>query len=170
MLLDAQQHVSNHLCMSQFNTVMTALGIQTNNQTLKFVITPATPEERGRLSALPNFSGSAESLTRKVQRGDVLLAKQGEAIIGLLVAELYGFFDENVVSLVIVEEQYRRQGIATALVEEAEKIFGKGKLFLATNASNTGMRKFCDKLGYIQVGRIEIPGEDDPELVYLKRL
>ncbi|MDD9912890.1 MAG: GNAT family N-acetyltransferase [Alphaproteobacteria bacterium] len=137
---------------------------------LVYQIMPATAAERERLAALPVFSMSAQSLGRKVARGDVLLAKVGEEIIGLLIAELYGFFDENVVSLIIVDEQKRRRGIGTALVEEAEKLFGKGKLFMATNDSNAPMCSLCDKMGYVKVGQIDVPGEDDPEIVYLKRL
>lgn len=139
---------------------------------LTYEITPATPEERDKLASLPVFSGSSRSLARKVQRGDVLIAKEVEdgQIIGFLIAELYGFFDENTVSLVVVDSHCRRRGVGTAMVHAAEDIFGKGKLFMATNASNAPMRQLCDKLGYKEVGRIQVQDETDPEVIYLKRL
>ncbi len=139
---------------------------------LTYEITPATPAERDKLAALPVFSGSSRSLARKVQRGDVLIAKEVEdgQIIGFLIAELYGFFDENTVSLVVVDNYCRRRGVGTSMVHAAERIFGRGKLFMATNASNTPMRQLCDKLGYKEVGRIQVQDENDPEVIYLKRL
>ncbi|MFZ2619908.1 MAG: GNAT family N-acetyltransferase [Alphaproteobacteria bacterium] len=135
-----------------------------------FTIEPATPAERKSLASLPVVSGSGPSLKRKVERGDVLLAKLDAKIVGILIAELYGFFDENTVSLVIVDETCRRKGIGTSLVHKAEELFGRGKLFMAVNQTNVPMQTLCGKLGYKRVGHIVVKDENDPEIVYLKRL
>jgi ribosomal protein S18 acetylase RimI-like enzyme len=157
--------------MSRLNTAKTATGSPTEaGGEFRFTIEAAVPDEKKRLASLPVVSGARQSLERKVARGDVLLAKSQGQIVGLLIAELYGFFDENTISLVLVEGALRRRGIGTALVKEAENLFGTGKLFVAANQSNLPMQQLCEKLGYHQVGHIENIRENDPEIIYLKRL
>jgi ribosomal protein S18 acetylase RimI-like enzyme len=157
--------------MNRLNTAKIATGNPTRADGQDgFTLEVAGPDERQRLASLPLVSSAGRSLERKVARGDVLLAKSHGQIVGLLIAELYGFFDENIISLVVVEEGLRRRGIGTALVEKAESLFGKGKLFMATGQSNLPMQKLCKKLGYQKVGHIENIQDHDPELIYLKRL
>jgi hypothetical protein len=52
------------------------------------------------------------------------------------------------------------------------RIYGNSdsKLFTSTNASNERMQRLCERLGYVRSGPIEHLDEDDPELVYFKRL
>ena len=45
-----------------------------------------------------------------------------------------------------------------------------GQLFTSTNRSNLPMRRLCDRLGFQRSGVVENLDNDDPELVYYKRL
>ena len=69
-----------------------------------------------------------------------------------------------------VRPDKRRQGIATALIRAVEARSSSSKLFTSTNRSNTPMRKLCDRLGFQPSGVVENLDNDDPELVYYKRL
>ena len=65
---------------------------------------------------------------------------------------------------------FRRRGLATALMRAAELECQSGKLFTSTNQSNIPMQQLCDRLGFIKSGYIENLDEGDPELIYVKLL
>jgi GNAT superfamily N-acetyltransferase len=98
----------------------------------------------------------------------------------LLVAEVEGelvgyaaqgrFFGYDFLELLAVRPDKRRQGIATALIRAVEARSSSGKLFTSTNRSNTPMRGLCQRLGFQPSGVVENLDNDDPELVYYKRL
>ncbi len=72
--------------------------------------------------------------------------------------------------MLIVEPDYRRLGVASKLVHHIEKIAPTRKLFTSTNRSNVAMRRLMKKLNFARSGRIENFDEDDPEIVYFKRI
>ena len=55
-------------------------------------------------------------------------------------------------------------------MHHVESIWQPGKLFTSTNASNVSMQRLCESLGYVRSGVINNLDEDDPEIVYFKRL
>jgi hypothetical protein len=56
------------------------------------------------------------------------------------------------------------------LITHIEKLVPAEKLFTSTNQSNTVMQTLCEKLGYVRSGWIENLDDDDPEIIYFKRL
>ena len=80
------------------------------------------------------------------------------------------FFDQFIVRLLIVHPDFRRRGLATALMRAAELECQTGKLFTSTNQSNIPMQQLCDRLGFVKSGYIENLDEGDPELIYVKLL
>lgn len=80
------------------------------------------------------------------------------------------FYDQGFVSMLYVHPEYRQRGIGSALMAHAEARCKTAKLFTSTNQSNARMQALLSKLGYQPSGIIQNLDENDPELVYVKRL
>ncbi len=80
------------------------------------------------------------------------------------------FFDQFFARLLMVHPDFRRRGLATALMRAAELDCQTGKLFTSTNQSNLPMQRLCERLGFVKSGYIENLDEGDPELIYVKML
>ena len=70
--------------------------------------------------------------------------------------------------LLWVESDYRRQGIATALMRHAEKLASPPRLFTSTQSSNTASQRLFESFGYERSGQLEKMDETNPELFYSK--
>ncbi|MCY4108225.1 MAG: GNAT family N-acetyltransferase [Chloroflexi bacterium] len=80
------------------------------------------------------------------------------------------FFDRGFVWLIWVEEPFRRKGVASALMSQAEEDCPSDDLFTSTNLSNIPAQRLFEKLGYTRTGMVENLDEGDPEIFYFKRL
>jgi N-acetylglutamate synthase-like GNAT family acetyltransferase len=92
-----------------------------------------------------------------------------ENIVGYVVLE-YSFYEMGFVSILYVHEDWQRHGVGTELLKHLESICQTDKLFTSTNLSNLRMQAVLAKLEYKLSGVIHDLDEDDPELVYVKRL
>ena len=82
-----------------------------------------------------------------------LVALDGDRVAGYVGSQTV--LDESDMMNIAVDPQYRRQGIAQALVEELVKCLarkGSRCLTLEVRASNAGAIALYGKLGFIQVG------------------
>lgn len=108
-------------------------------------------------------------LSKAVANQECVIAKLNGEAVGFAVCDC-SFFGYPYLTLIIVNPQFRRQGIAKALISYIENNTKSEKLFTSTNESNITMQKVCDSLGYIRSGIIENLDDGDPELIYFKRL
>jgi GNAT superfamily N-acetyltransferase len=111
----------------------------------------------------------AEYLERAVRERHCYIAREGWDVLGFVTFAPV-FFGEYFIELLVVHPEQRRKGVATALIRHIERICPAEKLFTSTNQSNTPMQTLCEKLGYIKSGWIDNLDEDDPEIIYFKRL
>src|SRR5271165_4714824 len=102
-------------------------------------------------------------------RGGVAVARVDDAIRGFVIFD-ESFFDQFFVRLLLVHPEFRRHGLATALMRAAELECQAPKLFTSTNQSNLAMQRLCDRLGFVRSGYIDNLDEGDPELIYVKLL
>jgi ribosomal protein S18 acetylase RimI-like enzyme len=101
--------------------------------------------------------------------GHVAVARVDDVIRGFVISD-ESFFGQFFVRLLGVHPDFRRRGLATALMRAAELDCQTGKLFTSTNQSNVPMQQLCARLGFIKSGYIENLDEGDPELIYVKML
>lgn len=110
----------------------------------------------------------APRFQRAASKGRLLVAEIDGELVGY--AALGRFFGYDFLELLAVRPDKRRQGIATALIRAVEERASRGKLFTSTNRSNKPMRRLCLRLGFRPSGIVENLDNDDPELIYVKRV
>jgi ribosomal protein S18 acetylase RimI-like enzyme len=97
------------------------------------------------------------------------VATADETAIGYVVLD-YSFYENGFISMLYVHADYRRRCVGERLMQQIEEVCRTAKLFTSTNLSNIAMQRLLAKLGYVLSGVIHNLDEDDPELVYFKRL
>lgn len=136
------------------------------------VIRTAGPVDAKRIGELDRewtpILGRAARFERAASKGRLLVAELDGELVGY--AAQGRFFGYDFLELLAVRPDKRRHGIATALIRAVEAPSTSGKLFTSTNESNTPMRRLCDRLGFQPSGVVENLDQDDPELIYFKRV
>jgi len=90
----------------------------------------------------------------RIESGDVLLAYEGEIVVGLIVVERRK--DHDLIFSVAVNPDHAGKGIGPRLIAEAEehaRLAGKPRMTLFTNALMTRNIALYRKLGYRETGR-----------------
>lgn len=109
----------------------------------------------------------AESrILRALSRGSVLVARDGDEIVGYLALD-YNFFDRGFVDFLLVKPRHRRRGHGEALMRAAREICRTPALFTSTNESNMPMQALLSKLGFKPCGKVDQLDPADPELFYV---
>lgn len=110
-----------------------------------------------------------EFIHRVVTSGECFVAVTDGKAIGYGVLS-YTFYYNGCIDMLYVHSDHRRSGAGTALMQHLESLCQTPKLFTSTNLSNLPMQSLLAKLGYVLSGVIHNLDEDDPEIVYFKRL
>jgi ribosomal protein S18 acetylase RimI-like enzyme len=80
------------------------------------------------------------------------------------------FYGHAFIALLLVDERFRRRGVASALISACANAAPTNKLFVSTNTSNLAAQALFLHLGFRPSGSIDNLDEGDPELVYCKLL
>jgi GNAT superfamily N-acetyltransferase len=133
------------------------------------VITTATLEH------LPYFTKrdhhiSVEMLKRKLEAGEILIAKNDDEIIGDL---RYNYFWDSIpfINLLYIAESYRRHGLGKQLVEHWENLMREAgyNTVMTSSLTNEEGQFFYRKLGYRDAGSLLLPNEA-LEIIFIKTL
>ena len=137
------------------------------------MIRDATEYDIDGIIAIDHIAAIEETRRQHIRewarRGCAIIALIGERVVGYAVLE-YTFFSCGFISMLIVQEAYRRKGIATALVKRLEETCNTVKLFTSTNESNAPMQAFMASMSYEPSGVVHNLDDGYPELFYFKRL
>lgn len=112
----------------------------------------------------------ADFIRKSLREGKCYIARLGDKAAGLAIMGNALFFEQWYIELVAVHPDYRRRGVATALLQRLAKDCPADKLFTSTNESNTIAQKTYEACGFIRSGYIENLDEGDPEIIYCKML
>ncbi len=136
-------------------------------------IRPAVESDIQTLCSLDLIAASqdkrVEFIRREVTSGNCFVAVADEVVIGYGVLN-YTFFYHGSIDMLYVHSDFRRSGAGAALLRHMETLCKTPKLFTSTNLSNLPMRALLAKLGYVLSGMILNLDDEDPEIVYFKRL
>jgi ribosomal protein S18 acetylase RimI-like enzyme len=109
-------------------------------------------------------------IKQSVKSGQCQIALVDNNIVGLAVLGNSSLFQQEFMELLIVHPEYRRQGVATALIKHLESLCKTSKFFTSTNQSNIPAQKTYEANGFIRSGYVENLDEGDPEIIYFKLL
>ena len=97
----------------------------------------------------------------------IILADKTE--VGFVIFD-YRFFDQGWIELIIIDEEYRGQGIGGKVFNLICEHCKTEKVFTSTNRSNTRMQKALVKANFSFAGELIGLDDGDPELFYYKNL
>ncbi len=106
-------------------------------------------------------------IERVLPLGDMHLALIEGEFAGSVITDNH-LWGRGFVWLLWVEPDFRRRGVATALMRHAEKLASPPRLFTSTRSSNLASQRLFEGLGYQRSGQLEKMDDTDPELFYSK--
>jgi GNAT superfamily N-acetyltransferase len=104
-----------------------------------------------------------------IDRGECFVAVDDDDVQGFVILN-YALFGHAFVPLLVVAASDRRRGLATALLEEAERQCVRNKLFISCSRSNGPAQYLFQKCGFAPSGHVENLDDEDDELVFFKAL
>jgi ribosomal protein S18 acetylase RimI-like enzyme len=109
-------------------------------------------------------------IKKSVKSGQCWIALVDSVVMGLAIFSNTSLFHQEFMELLIVHPEYRRKGVATALIKRLESLCKTPKFFTSTNQSNLPAQKTYEANGFIRSGYVENLDEGDPEIIYFKLL
>ncbi|MBN1161511.1 MAG: GNAT family N-acetyltransferase [Dehalococcoidales bacterium] len=137
-------------------------------------IKKATSQDLPAILEVMRFGSNVDHtdfIKQSVRAGKCLVTSVADKVTGFgIIGNSLLFYNHEFIELLIVHPEYRRRGIATALIKRMESICKTPKLFTSTNQTNIPAQKTYEASGFIRSGYIENLDEGDPEIIYFKRL
>lgn len=145
---------------------------------MEFLCGAIEPAEPGDLDDLCGLDPAVqqdlrlrESLRHAIQRGECWISLQTETgiIDGYCLFD-YSFFGHGFFRRVAVHPDYRRQGLAYALIDHLQALATTPLVFAAANHADPAARGLLERLGYVISGALEHVTPNGPEIVYVNDL
>ncbi len=118
--------------------------------------------------APPGYSDRASLVTQRIESGDCLVSESDGRVSGFATILRRLFFGRDFLELLTVDAEYRRQGIASALLRAFIHGATTSQLFISTNSSNVPMLNLLRKEQWLFSGELVGIDEGDPELVFYR--
>lgn len=82
-------------------------------------------------------------------------------VAGYIVFSEHGLIGQHFINFLVVDELFRRRGIATDLIQAVGQRLGPCRLFISTGKTNTRMQTLLAANGWTAAGQIAgmLPGE-----------
>jgi GNAT superfamily N-acetyltransferase len=136
-------------------------------------IRPAVPDDIAAITAFDLIAQKederVEFIRRVVHANEAYVAVEADKVIGYGVLN-YTFYYLGCIDMLYIHSDHRRKGVGAMLLSHMEGLCRTSKLFTSTNLSNLPMQALLAKMNYVLSGVIHNLDEDDPEIVYFKRI
>jgi len=113
-------------------------------------------------------------LNKRYKNNEVLVAVDKDKVLGFIGFAKNMFYQSDYTEVIIVDKQFRRKGIARALITEFEAQTRKRncrRVFTSVEPHNTIALKMYKALGYKECGHLDhIWGENKRDLFFTKRV
>ncbi|MED1862225.1 GNAT family N-acetyltransferase [Fictibacillus nanhaiensis] len=109
-----------------------------------------------------------EEINQAIKEERCFIMYQEEKIAAFLIYHTH-FFDCCFISLIMVDPEHQRKGLASSLLTHMTEVSPTTKLFSSTNESNESMKKVFLKNQFKKSGFVDNLDEGDPEIIYFKR-
>ncbi len=121
------------------------------------------PRDLPRLMEFDCFSG--DRINEIVERR-MLVAEVDATVVGYLAWQHGGCIGKDYVNKLVVDDSYRRRGIAQALVHALSATL-TGRIYISAGAANTAALSLINGTGWTAAGRIDgLLPLDEPELFF----
>ena len=110
----------------------------------------AEPYDLSRLMAFDLFPGDriAEIVERRM-----MVAEVGDVVVGYLAWQLGGCVGRDYVNKLVVDQAYRRSGIAISLIGSLSTVLS-GRVFISTGALNASAIALLERTDWVTAGQI----------------
>ena len=110
----------------------------------------AEPYDLSRIMTFDSFPGDriAEIVDRRM-----LVAEIDNVVVGYVAWQHRSCLGKDYVNKLNVDDQYRRRGIAQALVSALNTVL-RGRVFISTGVSNAAARSLLERTGWTPAGQI----------------
>jgi len=131
-------------------------------------IRTATPVDGQAIAAFDCFGGDRPAA---IEAGRCLVAEMDGRLAGYVVFQRRALIGRDFVEFLVVDESFRRAGVAVALLRAVESRLEGGRLFISTGASNAPMQSLLGKGGWSAAGQIEgVNTDGSAELFFYRDL
>jgi GNAT superfamily N-acetyltransferase len=124
---------------------------------MSFHVRNATP---GDLEAVERFDEFGGSRQQEIAAGTCLVAGNAQIIIGYASYEPRGLLGQPLLSYLCVHPEFRRQGVATALVKAVQSVAKGRKLISSTEDWCVGTQRIFERLGWKRIGQVSEVNKD----------
>jgi len=122
-----------------------------------------------KIARLASTSTERDSLlTLRVESGECLVSENQSRVVGFVTLARRSFFGRDFIELLAVDPDYRRKGVAGALLRRCVNEATTSAIFVSANRSNHAMLNLLRKERWHFSGELEGLDEGDSELVFYR--
>jgi len=132
-------------------------GVRPNPDPMHFEVRPATPADLEAVERFDEFGGNRQ---QEIAAGTCLVACNAEVIVGYASYDPRGLLGQPLLGYLCVRPQFRRQGVATALVKKVQSVAKGRKLISSTEDWCVGTQRIFERLGWSRIGQISEVNKD----------
>lgn len=130
------------------------------------LIKPGTIDDFEAIDSFDPFGGDRKG---ELHDGRCHVATQDGCVIGYISFSFDGFIGKPFISFLAVAEEYRRQKIATKLIEHAERKVGNNRVFISTEDTNQDMLLLLKNMNWTDAGSVQGINDDGSAEVFFYR-
>jgi GNAT superfamily N-acetyltransferase len=122
-----------------------------------FRIRLATPADLEAVERFDEFGGSRQ---QEIAAGTCFVAISAEVIVGYASYYPRGLLGQPLLAYLCVRSEFRRQGVATALVRSVQSVARGRMLISSTEDWCVGTQRIFERLGWRRIGQISEVNKD----------